>query len=156
MESWDRLGQTHASGGFGARFTWTSRGPAHRVVVAAKKYIFGIPLAPTCARDSSQRNDTRSSASVVSDCVSGERNGVVKPDRSSKRMEADEGMRGVFVGTDHHMKGKPLDEVANTMRQHGFQTVAVKVRATKEGEVVRERIGDIMTVVEQIWMAAVR
>ena len=52
----------------------------------------------------------------------------------SSRMEADEEMRGVFVGTDRRMKGEPLDEVVNKMRQSGSQAAAVEARATGGGE----------------------
>ena len=84
----------------------------------------------------------------MSDSVSREKNDVLKlhPCRGSSlkfamvlgsarrpissRMEADEEMRGVFVGTDRRMKGEPLDEVVNKMRPSGFQAAAVEVRAT--------------------------
>ena len=70
-------------------------------------------------------NNTKSSASVVSDCVSRERDDVLKVDPSkgsslhltmflgsdrrtvSRRMDADEGKRGVSVGKTSH-EGRAL------------------------------------------------
>ena len=52
----------------------------------------------------------------------------------SSRMEADEGKRGVSVGTDHRMNGEPLDEVVHKIRPNGFQA-AEEVRATRGEEV---------------------
>ena len=54
----------------------------------------------------------------------------------SRRMDADEGKRGVSVGKKRRMKGEPLDDAVNQRRQSGFQAAAVEVRATRGGEEV--------------------
>ena len=87
-----------------------------------KRYIWHSSCI-NVSRGKFSGSNTKGSASVVSYCVSGERDDVLKLDRSdgsslqmtmlhvsarrtiSGRMMAEDRKRGVFVGTYHHMKG---------------------------------------------------